>query len=229
MGKNFLTTLIAAAIVIFAASIALIPYIIPYTNSPLVGSFLGVFLAFVLNWIGQAWGSTRLKFEEEYHIKAELKGFGNELRAGGRPLPIKPIYGADHVRKYRLFGENRDEVIYWYEGFQKYNFQLDDLMVRREMRRIAPSQLVNHTQLQLLAGEIKAHQDSMANQIDGMLRSDWLKRIPSSINNSGLSTAKFIWYLLKQDALEEPTTNRQFWVAALDKLFGAGVQYSPFM
>jgi len=208
-----------------------IPMCVPYfggfpINSPLVGSFLGVILAFGFNWLWQTWGSKRLNFEEEYHIKAELRGIRNDLRAGGRPHPIKPIYGADHVRKYRLFGEDRTQVIYWYEGFQKYNFQLEDLM---EQRQALPSTDVNHTQSVLLAGVIQTNRISMANQIDGMLGSDWLKRIPDSTNNSGLSRTKFIWYWLKQDALEEPTRNRQFWVAALDKFLGAGVRYSPFM
>jgi len=208
-----------------------IPMWVPYfggfpINSPLVGSFLGVILAFGFNWLWQTWGSKRLIFEEEYHIKAELRGIGNDLRVGGRPHPIKPIYGADHVRKYRLFGENRTQVIYWYEGFQKYNFQLEDLM---EEHQLLPSTDANHTQVQLLAGTIQTNRISMANQIDGMLSSDWLKRIPNSTNNSGLTRTKFIWYLLKQDALGEPTKNRQFWVAALDKFLGAGVRYSPFM
>jgi len=65
----------------------------------------------------------------------------------------------------------------------------------------------------------------MANQIDGILKSGWLKRVPDDLSNSGLSRTKFIWYLLKQDALEEPTTNKQFWITALDKFLGTGVRY----
>jgi len=72
-------------------------------NSPLVGSFLGVGLAFMVNWIWQKLRGKRLNFEEEYYIKAELSGIRHELEVGGKPEPIKPIYGADHVRKYRLF------------------------------------------------------------------------------------------------------------------------------
>jgi len=85
-----------------------IPMWIPFfggfpINSPLVGSFLGVGLAFMVNWIWQKLRGKRLNFEEEYYIKAELSGIRHELEVGGKPEPIKPIYGADHVRKYRLF------------------------------------------------------------------------------------------------------------------------------
>jgi hypothetical protein len=195
-------------------------------NSPLVGSFLGVFLAFVINWLWQRWGSKRLNFEEEYHIKAELSRIEHNLRVGSRPRPIKPIYGADHVIKYRLFGEYRTQIVLWYEGFQRYNFQLEDLVEQRqELLHLD----IHDPQAVLLGERIEANRKSMANQIDVFLRSDWLKRIPDDTNNSGLSRTKFIWYWLKQDALEEPTTNRQFWVAALDKLLGAGVQYSLLM
>jgi hypothetical protein len=138
----------------------------PY-NSPLVGSFLGVFLAFVVNWIWRTWSSKRLNFEEEYYIKAELSGIGHDLTVGGRPEPIKPIYGADHVRKYRLFGKYRTQVIYWYEGFQKYNFKFEDF--------------------QRNYYEILREQSSINSQIEwGFLRSPWMKRIPDDINNSGL-------------------------------------------
>lgn len=92
----------------------------PY-NSPLVGSFLGVLGAFGLNYTVVYLKDKHLIFEEEFHIKAELSGIGHDLGVGGKSKPIKPIYGADHVRKYRLFGECRTQVIYWYEAFQKYN------------------------------------------------------------------------------------------------------------
>lgn len=94
--------------------------------SSFAGSFLGVLLAFVVNWIWQTWSSKHLNFEEEYYIKSELSGIGHDLTVGGRPEPIKPIYGADHVRKYRLFGEYRPQVICLYEGFQKHNFKFED-------------------------------------------------------------------------------------------------------
>ena len=59
----------------------------------------------------------------------------------------------------------------------------------------------------------------MANQIEcGFLRSPWLKRIPDDMNNSGLSRTKFVWYLLKQDALEEPTRKGDFMKGAMDAI-----------
>ena len=65
-------------------------------NSPLVGSFLGVFLGFVVNWIWQFLSDKHLKFEEEYHIRAELSGIEHDLdpEIGGKTLPIRTIYGA---------------------------------------------------------------------------------------------------------------------------------------
>ena len=187
-----------------------IPMWIPFfggfpINSPLVGSFLGVGLAFMVNWIWQKLRGKRLNFEEEYYIKAELSGIGHDLTVGGKPEPIKPIYGADHVRKYRLFGEYRTQVIYWYEGFQRYNIKLENLQKNFHENYY----------------EILGNQSSMANQIDGSLRSPWLKRIPDDMNNSGLSITKFIWYLLRQDALDEPTKKGQFRKAALNKIGGA--------
>jgi hypothetical protein len=191
-------------------------------NSPLVGSFLGVSLAFVINWAWQTWNSKRLTFEEEYYIKAELSGIGHDLRVGGRPEQIKPIYGADHVRKYRLFGEYRTQVIYWYEAFQKYNFELEKFNeeldeIQKHSEESEEQHL--HEEIYRVASKIETNRESMANQIEyGFLRSDWLKRIPNDLSNSGLSKTKLIWYLLNQDALEEPTTNRDFWIAAVDKI-----------
>lgn len=157
-------------------------------NSPLLGSFLGVILAFLANWISHQWGSKHLNFEEEYHIKAELSGIKHDQEIRGRVNPIKPVYGADHVRKYRLFGEHRTEVINWYENFQKYNFELEEL---REQRQKA---LTNHdlqTALSL-AGQIETGRDSLAGLIGGMLTSHWLKRIPDDTNNSGLSSQIYL-------------------------------------
>lgn len=45
-----------------------------------------------------------------------------------------------------------------------------------------------------------------------------MKKIPDDMNNSGLSRTKFIWYLLKQDALEEPTKKGDFRKAAVDAI-----------
>ena len=43
-----------------------------------------------------------------------------------------------------------------------------------------------------------------------ILASQWLKRIPSDFNLDKLTRTKFIWYLLKQDALEEPTRDGDY-------------------
>jgi len=126
-------------------------------NSPLVGSFLGVGLASMVNWIWQKLRGKRLNFEEEYYIKAELSGIRHDLEVGGKPEPIKPIYGADHVRKYRLFGEYRTQVIYWYEVFQRYNIKFENLQKNFHENY----------------DEILLNQSSMANQIYGSLRSPW--------------------------------------------------------
>jgi len=155
-------------------------------NSPLMGSFLGVIGAFVVGWLGHTWSSNRLNFEEEYRIKAELQSIEHDLKIGGRSDPIMPIYGADHVIKYRLFGENRTEVAGWYRGFEKYNYRLEDLKIDQNY------------------AEIESSRRGMANLMGGILRSYWLKRIPGSTNNKGLSRIKFIRYLFGLDALKEP-------------------------
>jgi hypothetical protein len=176
-----------------------IPIIGGMPASAFAGSFLGVALAFAFNWIWQTWNSKRLIFEEEYYIKAELSGIAHDLRVGGRPEPIRPIYGADHVRKYRLFGEYRTQVIYWYEIFQKHNVKFENF----------------HDNYP----EILRNQESIANQIVvGHLRLRFMKRIPDDLNNSGLSKTKFLWYLLNQDALDEPTRKGDFRKAAVDAI-----------
>jgi hypothetical protein len=152
-------------------------------NSPLVGSFLGVLLAFILNYIWQFWNNEHLRFEEEYRIKAELKRIEHDL--GGKTKPIKPVYGAGHVIKYRLFGKNRTEVIGWYVGFERYNSSLEDLKEEG-----------NHPEIE----NLKLRK---VNEMGGILHSGFLKRIPD--DDSDLSKIKFIRYLLKLDAMEEPT------------------------
>jgi len=148
---------------------------------PLVGSFLGVFGAFVLNYVWQFWRDNHQKFVGEYHIKAELRGIKHNQEIGGKIKPIEPIYGADYVREYHLFGDNCTQVLFWYRGFEKYNSRLEtlDYFEKLTSRR------------------------SMANQIDGILHTPWLKKIPDDA--SDLSTIKFIRYLLGRDAPEEPT------------------------
>ena len=208
---------------------------------PLVGSFGGVLVAFLLNNVIIY---NYQKFLGEYLIKAEMGSVEHDLRVGGKPEPIEVVYGADYIRENRLFGENRTQIILWYEEFQKYNFELEELKEQRlrsieELERLHQYQIdgleglevdskkeeLIHEQLISLGATIETKRNSMANQIEAMLRSGWLKRIPDDMNNSGLSNTKFIWYLLKQDALPEPTKNRQIWVAALDKFLGAGVRY----
>jgi hypothetical protein len=183
-------------------------------NSPLVGSFLGVSFAFVMNWALQTWNSKSLIFEEEYYIKSELSTIVNDLRAGGIPLPIKVIYGADHVRKYRLFGEHRTLAIYWYDEFIKYNFEYEEL----QKQRLEACMFLDRDNITSIFDSISDQQKYMAKRIDVMLKESWLKRIPDDMSNSGLSTTKFVWYLLNQDALEEPTKNKDYWYAAVNKL-----------
>jgi hypothetical protein len=177
---------------------------------PLVGSFFGVLFAFLLDNVIM---DNYQKFIGEYFIKAELSGTENDLRAGGRPQPIEPVYGADYVRENRLFGENTTQIIFWYKGFDNYNRKLK---VLKEQLHESD----NHDDIQFVASKIETNRRSMANQIEGMLRSGWLKRIPDDMNNSGLSKTKFVWYLLKQDALEEPTRKGDFRRAIIDKLLG---------
>jgi len=163
-------------------------------NSPLVGSFLGVIVAFILNYAWQYLRDNHQKFVGEYHIKAELRGIANNLRVGGIPQPIEPVYGADHVKDFRLFGENGTRVVFWYRGFEKYNLKLEKL---QEQRRAA-SHSHNHANIQVLAGLISTGQRTTAAQIEAELGLKWLKRMPDDMNNSGLSKAKFIWYLLSK-------------------------------
>jgi hypothetical protein len=186
---------------------------------PLFGSFFGVLFAFLLNYFWHFWNDNHQKFEGEFQIKAELSSIRNNLRVGGRPHPIEPIYGADHVKEYHLFGVYGTQVAYWYRGFEKYNLKLEEYNLQLEELNYAESlgRDINPNGAQLIAGTILTKQNSMANQIDGMLESNWLKRIPDDLSNSGLTRTKFIWYLLKQDALEEPTKNKDFLYAAIDK------------
>ncbi|MGB7571945.1 MAG: hypothetical protein WBL87_09335 [Methanothrix sp.] len=185
--------------------------------STFAGAFFGVLFGFGVNWIWQAWSIKRLIFEEEYYIKAELEGIEHDVdpELGGRPHPIKPIYGADHIRKYRLFGEYRTQVIYWYEGFEKYNSRLEDLWQQHRGAN-------NSEERQAIADAFWTLRNSQHNLMGGILRSGWLKKIPESTNNSGLSLTKFVWYLLNQDALEEPTRKGDFSKAALNKLLRKG-------
>jgi hypothetical protein len=129
----------------------------------------------------------------EYHIKSELIGIKHDLEVGGRPQPIEPIYGADYVREFHLFGENCTQVIYWYKGFDKYNSKFEVLDERHD-----------HVGIQMI-------QHSETNLMGGILSSHFLKRIPDDY--SDLSTIKFIRYLLGQDAKEEPTKKGwwRFW------------------
>lgn len=167
---------------------------------PLVGSFFGVLAAFLLNYAWQFLRDNHQKFVGEYHVKAELSGIKNDLGVGGKPEPIEPIYGPDYVREYHLFGEDCTQVIFWYKGFEKYNSRFEILERRRDSVGI---QMMQHSE---------------ANLLGGILSSQFLKRIPDSLSNSGLSRTKFVWYLLGQDALEEPTRKGQFRNAIVDKL-----------
>jgi len=181
--------------------------------STFAGSFFGVLLGFGVNWIWQAWSNKRLIFEEEYHIKAELERIEHNLdpRIGGKSHPIRIIYGADHIRKYRLFGGSRTQAINWYEGFEIYNSRLERL---RELRLEATT----HSVQQNIAYTINKHRRSKADEMSGILSSNWLKKIPEDTNNSGLSKTKFVWYLLNQDALEEPTRKGDFRTAVVNKI-----------
>jgi hypothetical protein len=180
---------------------------------PLVGSFFGVLFAFFLNNIIIY---NHKKFKGEYLIKAELSGIMNDLEVGGRPQPIEPVYGADYVREHQLFGENSTQIILWYKGFEKYNRQLEEL--KEALQEQKPD---NHDTIQFLASQIQNRQRSMANQIDAELKLDLFKKIPDDMNNSGLSRTKFIWYFLKQDALEEPTRDGDFRRAIVDMIRSA--------
>lgn len=179
--------------------------------STFAGSFFGVLLGFGINWIWQAWNNKRLIFEEEYYIKSELEGIEHDIdpEIGGRNNPIKPIYGADHVRKYRLFGEYRTQVIYWYEDFEKYNSSLEELRELRDKNEISGG---------AIASAFWYLRNSQHNGMGGILRSSWLQKIPESTSNSGLSTTKFVWYLLNQDALKEPTRKGDFRIAVVEKI-----------
>jgi hypothetical protein len=178
--------------------------------STFAGSFLGVLLAFLLNYIWNFLRDENLKFEEEYLIKAELSSIEHNLdpEIGGRSHPIKPVYGADHVRKYRLFGENRTRVIGWYNEFEKYNFDLADLEERQKETRTQEDRVS-------ITSEFNTLRNTKHNVMVGILHTDWLKRIPDDRNNEGLSFPKFIRYLLGLDAMEEPIKFGwwQFWKA----------------
>jgi len=185
--------------------------------SAFAGSFFGVLLGFGVNWIWQAWNAKRLIFEEEYYIKSELSIIVHNLRAGGIPLPIRVIYGADHVRKYRLFGEHRTLVIYWYDEFIKYNFEYEELQKKRKK-----ACALDHADITSISDRISDKQKDMAKRIDVMLKERWLKRIPDEMGNSGISKTKFVWYLFNQDALEEPTRKGDFRKAVLNRLLRRG-------
>lgn len=189
------------------------PIVAGMPASTFAGSFFGVLFGFGVNWIWQAWSNKRLIFEEEYYIKAELASIEHNIdpELGGRNQPIRPIYGADHIRKYRLFGENRTQVIYWYVGFEKYNLRLDDLWENHHDAK-------NSEERQAIASKFWHLRNSQYNVIGGILKSSLLKKIPESTNNSGLSKTKFVWYLLNQDALEEPTRKGDFRIAVVHKI-----------
>lgn len=181
---------------------------------PLVGSFFGIIGAFLVNYTWQYLKGKHHEFLGEYHIKAELSGFAHKLRVGGRPLPIEPIYGAEYVKDNSLFGENCTLIAFWYRGFEKYNTELERL---EKLRKKA----CTHNEIRFAADMILTKQSSMANQIDAMLKLDLFKKIPDDMSNSGLSIPKFIWYVLKQDALEEPTREGDFIRAIVDMIRSA--------
>lgn len=184
-----------------------------------IGIIVTLFTAIFVPW----WKDRRQKFEGEFKIKAELSGFANDLRVGGRPKPIESVYGAEYVKSHHLFGDYGTQVVYWYNEFEDYN----TIFRKLEEKRQSLSSNAGHDEMRSLADQILTRQNSMANQIDGMLKIDWLKRIPDKISNSGLSRTKFLWYLLKQDALEEPTRNKDYLYAAMNKLLrrSSGAKY----
>jgi hypothetical protein len=160
----------------------------PWTNM-VIGPFVGVLGAFLLNYVWQSWRDNRQQFVGEYHIKGELEEIKHDLEVGGKPEPIEPVYGADYVREYHLFGEKCTQVIYWYKGFEKYNSGFEARDYYEKLRR----------------------QHSMANQIGGILSNPWLKKIPDE--DSDLSIIKFIRYLFGLDAMKETIKISwwQFW------------------
>ena len=176
----------------------IVPLSIPFVGgmpaSGFAGSFFGVFLAFLFNYVWNYWNNKRRIFEEEYLIKAELQSIKNDLDAGGKSNPIKPNYGADHVRKYRLFGKYRTQVINWFNGFEKYNSRLEELNKLRNNGEVSGESIA------VAFWELRK---SEANGMGSILSSCWLKRIPE---RSDLSRIKFIRYLFGLDALKEKTT-----------------------
>ncbi len=153
-------------------------------------TFFPAVLAVALTVAFKSLKDRRQKFEKEYHIKAELSGIEHDLGIGGTPKPIEPVYGAGYVREGDLFGEHSTEVLFWYKGFEEYNKRFEALKENGDHKGI----------LRL--------QHSKKNEMGGILSSYWLKRIPDS--GSDLSTSKFIRYLLRRDAKEEPT-NPSLW------------------
>lgn len=160
------------------------------------GTIGGLFIALIGFVVKNGWQflvNKRQKFIEEYHIKAELGRIKKNLEVGGTPKPIEFVLGADHIKKYRLFGENFTQVILLYKGFDDYNNKFEDLKNKGDLLGIQRNQV------------------SKANEMRGILSNHWMKKIPDDY--SDLSTIKFIRYLLGRDAKEEPTKKSrcQFW------------------
>jgi hypothetical protein len=140
-------------------------------------NWYGPFIGLILGIITTKCYNIYKKFEGESLIKGELEGIAHNLEVAGKPnTKIEVDYGASYIRHHplMLFGEHNSEVLRFYTGiFDKYNSDLENGTYEENLRM----------------------QQSIINQIGGILSNPWLKKIPSEPSIIG-----FIKYLLKRDA-----------------------------
>ena len=122
----------------------------------------------------------RQKFGHECRIKAELERIAHNLRLrdrGRTAHEIEHTYTADWIRYHQPFGQDSTQALGWYDIFEKYNKDFERL-------RDDP--------------EILRKQGAMVNRMEGILKSSFLKKIPSQSLDPTM--IDFIWCLLGQDA-----------------------------
>ena len=139
-------------------------------NSPLAGSFLGVFLAFMLNYGYQFCKNYWDKINYKKNIKWEINLCVDRLERAGDLLPTDRWTSVLNSGALRLFGVDEvDKLSRAYEGIQNYNYEAKRTRDAGEDHRKTPSYIHLEERWEEYSTRLNGIRDQLLSELQKLL------------------------------------------------------------